>query len=250
MWPRSPGSSPSARIGRNMSEAHGWIWSIGALICLLAMNLTARRSIPLTSLLLAGFGLLIGMAMAPLLTYLRGHRPGRTLAGRWGHRAVHRRLRGRRYAVRRDLTFLAVWLSSPAGPDRVGIVLIFVRIPQGTLIYAVIGLVIFAALTMFDFQRLRRPRTSPRRPSWPPRSPRHLERLLFFLRSSASTGSPPRAGQRRGRPDPGPAGRGRSPPWSMPGHVSVSGRGHRTRAPVPVSPTRPGRRPTARARPG
>ena len=37
-----------------------------------------------------------------------------------------------------------------------GIVLIFVHIPQGTLIYAVLGLVIFAALTMFDFQRLRR----------------------------------------------------------------------------------------------
>ena len=37
-----------------------------------------------------------------------------------------------------------------------GIVLIFVQIPQGTLIYAVLGLVIFAALTMFDFQRLRR----------------------------------------------------------------------------------------------
>jgi uncharacterized protein len=35
-------------------------------------------------------------------------------------------------------------------------VLIFVNIPQGTLIYAVLGLVIFAVLTMFDFQRLRR----------------------------------------------------------------------------------------------
>lgn len=37
-----------------------------------------------------------------------------------------------------------------------GIVLIFVHIPQGTLIYAVLGLVIFAIITMFDFQRLRR----------------------------------------------------------------------------------------------
>ena len=31
-----------------------------------------------------------------------------------------------------------------------------VRIPHGSLIYAVLGLVIFAGLTMFDFQRLRR----------------------------------------------------------------------------------------------
>ena len=37
-----------------------------------------------------------------------------------------------------------------------GIVLIFVRIPHGELIYSILGLVIFAGLTMFDFQRLRR----------------------------------------------------------------------------------------------
>lgn len=37
-----------------------------------------------------------------------------------------------------------------------GIVLIFVHIPHGSLIYAILGLVIFAGLTMGDFQRLRR----------------------------------------------------------------------------------------------
>jgi FtsH-binding integral membrane protein len=37
-----------------------------------------------------------------------------------------------------------------------GVVLIFVDIPNGSLIYAVGGLVIFAGLTAFDFQRLRR----------------------------------------------------------------------------------------------
>jgi FtsH-binding integral membrane protein len=36
-----------------------------------------------------------------------------------------------------------------------GIVLIFVQIPNGSLIYAILGLVIFAGFTMFDFQRLR-----------------------------------------------------------------------------------------------
>jgi Inhibitor of apoptosis-promoting Bax1 len=33
---------------------------------------------------------------------------------------------------------------------------IFVQIPNGALIYAIVGLVIFAGLTAFDFQRLRR----------------------------------------------------------------------------------------------
>jgi FtsH-binding integral membrane protein len=35
-----------------------------------------------------------------------------------------------------------------------GIVAIFVQIPTGTLIYAILGLVIFAGLTAFDLQRL------------------------------------------------------------------------------------------------
>jgi hypothetical protein len=37
-----------------------------------------------------------------------------------------------------------------------GIITILVQIPGGALLYAVVGLVIFAGLTAFDFQRLRR----------------------------------------------------------------------------------------------
>jgi FtsH-binding integral membrane protein len=37
-----------------------------------------------------------------------------------------------------------------------GIVLVFVQIPGGALVYAIAGLVIFAGLRAFDFQRLRR----------------------------------------------------------------------------------------------
>jgi uncharacterized protein len=36
-----------------------------------------------------------------------------------------------------------------------GVVMIFVNIPAGALVYSLLGLVIFAGLTMFDFQRLR-----------------------------------------------------------------------------------------------
>ena len=41
------------------------------------------------------------------------------------------------------------------GRDEPWIVEIFVQIPHGSLIYALLGLVIFAGLTMSDFQRLR-----------------------------------------------------------------------------------------------
>ena len=37
-----------------------------------------------------------------------------------------------------------------------GIVAIFVNIPNSALIYSIVGLVIFAGFTLYDFQRLRK----------------------------------------------------------------------------------------------
>ncbi|MGB1527399.1 MAG: Bax inhibitor-1/YccA family protein, partial [Miltoncostaeaceae bacterium] len=64
------------------------------------------------------------------------------------------------YATRRDLAPLArIAFWALLGLIVFGIVLIFVNIPGGRLIYAILGLAIFAVWTMFDFQRLRRSRT-------------------------------------------------------------------------------------------
>jgi uncharacterized protein len=61
------------------------------------------------------------------------------------------------YATRRDLSGIArLCFWALIALIVLGIVLIFVHIPAGELIYSVLGLVIFAGLTMFDFQRLRR----------------------------------------------------------------------------------------------
>jgi uncharacterized protein len=61
------------------------------------------------------------------------------------------------YATRRDLSALArILFWALIGLIVFGIVTIFVQIPNGALLYAVLGLVIFAGLTAFDFQRLRR----------------------------------------------------------------------------------------------
>jgi FtsH-binding integral membrane protein len=43
-----------------------------------------------------------------------------------------------------------------AGPIAFGIVAIFVSIPNSNVIYAVAGLGIFGAFTIYDFYRLRR----------------------------------------------------------------------------------------------
>ncbi|MGO9343495.1 MAG: Bax inhibitor-1 family protein [Acidimicrobiales bacterium] len=60
------------------------------------------------------------------------------------------------YGTRRDLSAIGrLSFSALIGLILFGIVTIFIQIPNGSLIYAVAGLVIFAGLTMFDFQRLR-----------------------------------------------------------------------------------------------
>src|SRR4029079_15160898 len=59
-------------------------------------------------------------------------------------------------APRRDLSAIArVCFWALIALIVFGIVLIFVQIPNGSLVYAIVGLVIFAGLTAFDFQRLR-----------------------------------------------------------------------------------------------
>ncbi len=146
-----------AYAGRNLSESLGWVWFIVAIVCLFAMNFTSRRSVPATILLLGAFGVLMGLATAPLLAYYATTDPailwqagGATALFIAGFGAAG-------YAIRRDLTALArVAFFALLALIVFGIVLIFVHIPQGTLIYAVLGLVIFAIITMFDFQRLRR----------------------------------------------------------------------------------------------
>jgi uncharacterized protein len=148
-----------AYAGRNLSESLGWVWFIAAIVCLFAMNFTARRSVAATTLLLGAFGVLIGLATAPLLVYYSAADPA-ILWQAGGATALFIAGFGTAgYVIRSDLTALArVAFFALLALIIFGVVLIFVRIPQGTLIYAVLGLLIFAILTMFDFQRLRRSR--------------------------------------------------------------------------------------------
>jgi uncharacterized protein len=103
------------------------------------------------------FGVLIGIATSPMLVYYASTNPqvlwqagGATALFVAGFGAAG-------YATRRDLAWLArISFIALLALLVFGIVLIFVHIPHGSLIYSVIGLVVFAGLTMVDFQRLRR----------------------------------------------------------------------------------------------
>ncbi len=148
-----------AYAGRNLSHTAVWVAYIAAFACLLIMNFTVRRSAGASVVLLFAFGVLIGVATSPVLTYYAATDP-RILWQAGGATALFMAGFGAAgYAARRDLSWL--WRISFIALIALlifGIVLIFVHIPHGSLIYAVIGLVVFAGLTMVDFQRLRRSR--------------------------------------------------------------------------------------------
>jgi len=144
-------------LGRNLSPGWAFVWYIVAFACLIGMNFTVRRSPGLSVGLLFVVGTTLGLALAPTLAYYASTNPqalwqagGATALFIAGFGAAG-------YATRRDLSGLArLCFWALIALIVFGIVLIFVRIPAGDLIYSILGLVIFAGLTMFDFQRLRR----------------------------------------------------------------------------------------------
>jgi uncharacterized protein len=146
-----------AYAGRNLSHGFGIVAYIAAFVILLIMNFAARRSPTTATVLLFAFGALLGVASAPTLAYYATTDPqilwqagGATALFMAGFGAAG-------YATRRDLSWLwRVSFIALLVLFAFGIVLIFVHIPHGSLIYAVLGLVVFAGLTMVDFQRLRR----------------------------------------------------------------------------------------------
>jgi FtsH-binding integral membrane protein len=148
-----------AYLGRGLSEGWAFAWFIVAFACLIGMRFTARRagSVSMSTALLLVVGATLGLAMAPVLVWYAGTSPqalwqagGATALFLAGFGAAG-------YATRRDLSGLArlsFWaLVALIG---FGIVAIFVHIPHADLAYSVLGLMIFAGLTMVDFQRLRR----------------------------------------------------------------------------------------------
>ena len=128
------------------------------------MNFTRRSSGGASVALLMGVGLFLGLAMGPVVAYYTATSPqavwqaaGATALFMVGFGAFG-------YATRRDLSAVGrISFFALVGLIIFGIILIFVRIPGADLLYSILGLVIFAGLTMFDFQRLRRSRDMPRR---------------------------------------------------------------------------------------
>jgi FtsH-binding integral membrane protein len=146
-----------AYAGRNLSEGAGIVAWIAAFVVLMIMNFAARRSATAATVLLVIFGVLMGVASAPTLVWYATTDPailwqsGGATALFIGAFGAFGYLTKRDLSAWRRISFIGLLVLLLAG-----IVLIFVHIPHASLIYAVLGLVIFAGLTAGDFQRLRR----------------------------------------------------------------------------------------------
>jgi FtsH-binding integral membrane protein len=147
-----------AYVGRDFPGGVGIAFFIGALGCVVGLNVAASRNHEQLAIgLLFGLGLCIGLAVAPVLAAYAQARPG-ALWDAAGTTALFVGALGTLgYATKRDLSSWSRMLFWALLALIVfGIVGIFVTIPSYDITYSVLGLVIFGGFTVVDFNRLRR----------------------------------------------------------------------------------------------
>ncbi len=151
-----------AYIGRNLTGGTGLLLFIGAFACIFGLNSAAARGREQLAVgLLFGMGLLLGMAVGPVLAVYAKVEPRVLWQAAGATAAFVGGLGAYGYATRRDLSSWARTLFWALLALIVfGIVLIFVSIPHANIIYSVLGLVIFGGFTILDFNRLRRAPTA------------------------------------------------------------------------------------------
>src|SRR3954467_4471588 len=154
-------SALGAYLGRDLSGATGLVLFIGAFACIVGLNVAAAKGREQLAIgLLFGLGLLLGLAVAPVIADYANADPSALWQSAGATAAFVAGCGAYGYATRRDLSSWARTLFwAILGLIVFGIVAIFVSIPNGNLIYAIAGLGIFGAFTIFDFNRLRRAET-------------------------------------------------------------------------------------------
>ena len=146
-----------AYIARNMTGGTGIVFLIAAFACVFGLNFAAARGHDqLATGLLFGMGLLLGMGVGPVVAYYAKSDPAVVWQATGATGAFVGALGAYGYATRRDLSSWARGLFwAIIALIVVGVVMIFVAIPGGNIIYCVLGLAVFGAFTVFDFNRLR-----------------------------------------------------------------------------------------------
>jgi modulator of FtsH protease len=147
-----------AYLGRDLSGETGLILFVATFAAIIGLNVAAAaRREQLAVGLLFALGLLLGLAVAPVVADYADADPSTLWQAAGLTAAVTAAAGTYGYATRRDLSSWGRTLFWALLALIVfGIVAIFVAIPGGHVIYAVAGLGIFGAFTIFDFNRLRR----------------------------------------------------------------------------------------------
>jgi FtsH-binding integral membrane protein len=147
-----------AYIGRDLSGGAGILFFIAAFACIFGLNIASSRGHEQLGIgLLFGLGLLLGLAVAPLLAAYARTDPAVLWQAAGATAAFVAGCGAYGYATRRNLSsWTRTLFWALLALIVVGIILIFVSIPHGNVIYAVAGLAIFGGFTIVDFNRLRR----------------------------------------------------------------------------------------------
>jgi uncharacterized protein len=147
-----------AYIGRDLSGGWGILAFVAGFGCVIGLNVAAARAKEqLAITLLFGLGLLLGLALGPVLSSVVEADPAAVWQSAGATGGFVAGLGAAGYATRRDLSsWYRVLFWALLGLILFGLVAIFVSIPNENIIWSVAGLVIFGGYTILDFNRLRR----------------------------------------------------------------------------------------------
>jgi FtsH-binding integral membrane protein len=151
-------SALGAYLGRDLSGGTGLLLFIPAFACIIGLHFAAAAGREQLAIgLLFGMGLLLGLAVAPVVADYANANPSALWQAAGATAGFVAATGAYGYATRRDLSSWGRTLFWALLALIVfGIVTLFVSIPNGNIIYAVAGLGIFGAFTIYDFNRLRR----------------------------------------------------------------------------------------------
>jgi FtsH-binding integral membrane protein len=147
-----------AYIGRDLSGGWGILAFIASFGCIIGLNVASTRGNEAVSItLLFGLGLLLGLALGPMLSDYVQADPSAVWQAAGATGGFVAGLGAAGYATRRDLSaWYRVLFWALLALIVFGVVAIFVSIPAENVIWSVAGLVIFGGYTVLDFNRLRR----------------------------------------------------------------------------------------------
>jgi FtsH-binding integral membrane protein len=146
-----------AYLGRDLSAGAGFLAFLVAFGTLFGLRAAAGRSHELAVFLLLAIGLLLGLGLGPVVAYYARTQPDVVYQSAAATGLFIGGFGAYGYATRRDLSAWSrtlFWLLIAL--IVFGLVSLFVTMPGGHVLYAALGLAVFAALTIFDFNRLRR----------------------------------------------------------------------------------------------